>query len=294
MPGVRGVDIVLPRVSRLRHGWIGFSRSLAPGERGREFRMTNHACSVVAIQEGDTRATLVSRGREFKADGAAGDVRFYPADGEEHCLFGTAGPRGMRFATLFIPPSDMVAMAAADGIGWLPERETTVWPNDPLLARCVDLLVAPAPAGDDVAEEDKDEAARRLVLRLAELTGAAPPDWYADSSAFDRRTLRSMVALVDARLEAAPSTAELARFCGLSPSHFAKKFRHTTGWSLGRFVNRRRLRAALERLQAPRVDLATLAIDLGFSSQSHFTRLFSELTGMTPAAYRRQFRPLSR
>ena len=31
-----------------------------------------------------------------------------------------------------------------------------------------------------------------------------------------------------------------------------------------------------------------LALDLGFSSQSHFTNLFSSLTGMTPAKYRKQ------
>lgn len=34
--------------------------------------------------------------------------------------------------------------------------------------------------------------------------------------------------------------------------------------------------------------LAELALDLGFSSQSHFTRLFSALTGMTPARYRKE------
>ncbi|MBM4013222.1 MAG: helix-turn-helix transcriptional regulator [Planctomycetes bacterium] len=39
--------------------------------------------------------------------------------------------------------------------------------------------------------------------------------------------------------------------------------------------------------------LASVALDLGFSSQSHFTRLFSSLTGMTPAKYRKQFRPVT-
>jgi AraC family transcriptional regulator len=34
--------------------------------------------------------------------------------------------------------------------------------------------------------------------------------------------------------------------------------------------------------------LSQIALDLGFSSQSHFTRLFSSLTGFTPAGYRRQ------
>jgi AraC-like DNA-binding protein len=38
------------------------------------------------------------------------------------------------------------------------------------------------------------------------------------------------------------------------------------------------------------VPLAELSLDLGFSSQSHFTRLFSQLSGMTPAKYRKRFK----
>ena len=73
---------------------------------------------------------------------------------------------------------------------------------------------------------------------------------------------------------------------GLSPSHFAKKFRQSTGLSLNRFVNRRRIIHSLETLKAD-ASLASIALDLGFSSQSHFTRLFSGLTGMTPAKYQK-------
>jgi len=43
-------------------------------------------------------------------------------------------------------------------------------------------------------------------------------------------------------------------------------------------------------LQANSDTLAGIAHELGFSSQAHFTHLFSTLTGMTPAKYRKQFR----
>jgi len=78
---------------------------------------------------------------------------------------------------------------------------------------------------------------------------------------------------------------------GLSPSHSARKFRQTTGVSLARFVNRRRLQAAIRQFATTDGLLATLAQELGFSSPSHFTRLFSRLTGMRPGRYRRQLRP---
>ena len=84
---------------------------------------------------------------------------------------------------------------------------------------------------------------------------------------------------------------ELSLLTGHSPSHFARKFLVTTGLSLGRFLNRRRVAAALVALRDDPQSLAQVALDLGFSSRSHFTRLFSSLTGMTPAKYRRLFKP---
>jgi AraC-like DNA-binding protein len=54
------------------------------------------------------------------------------------------------------------------------------------------------------------------------------------------------------------------------------------------FMNRRRIRAAVMLLQDGSISLTKLSLDLGFSSQSHFTRVFSGLTGMTPKGFRRQ------
>jgi len=76
---------------------------------------------------------------------------------------------------------------------------------------------------------------------------------------------------------------------GLSPSHFATKFRRSAGLSLQRFINRRRIRRSLELLKTTSESLVSVSLALGFSSQSHFTRLFSEATCMTPAKYQKQF-----
>lgn len=143
---------------------------------------------------------------------------------------------------------------------------------------------------DDATDLRKDEAARSLLLRLVQLGGGAMPDWHADDSTFDGRTVRYLVSCVDAHLRAPPSLSDLARLVGLSPSHFAKKFRNSTGLSLHRLVNRRRLFAALELLKEQSQPVARVALDLGFSSQSHFTHLFSSLIGMTPARYQKQFK----
>jgi len=137
----------------------------------------------------------------------------------------------------------------------------------------------------------KDAAARRLVLRLAELTGGRAPEWTDDCGVFDSRTIEFLIAHIDAALRIAPSLSEMATLVGLSPSHFAKKFRQSVGLSLHRCVVQRRLAASLELLKSDSAPLAHVAYDFGFTSQSHFTRLFSEQTGMTPAKYRKLHKP---
>jgi len=68
--------------------------------------------------------------------------------------------------------------------------------------------------------------------------------------------------------------------------HLARMFRSRTGFSLHAYRNQLRLRAALERLRDPGVDLIDIALDLGFSSHSHFTETFRRSFGKTPSAVR--------
>jgi AraC-like DNA-binding protein len=68
--------------------------------------------------------------------------------------------------------------------------------------------------------------------------------------------------------------------------HLARIFKSRTGFSLHAYRNQLRLRSALERLREPNVDLTGIALDLGFSSHSHFTETFRRAFGKTPSAVR--------
>ena len=92
---------------------------------------------------------------------------------------------------------------------------------------------------------------------------------------------------VDATLGVRTSLDDMSRGFGLSPSHFGRKFQQSTGLSLNRFMNRRRVGLSFALLKKGRVPLAQLSLDLGFCSKSHFTRIFSGLTGLTPHQFRR-------
>jgi len=64
----------------------------------------------------------------------------------------------------------------------------------------------------------KDEAARRLLFRLQELSGGGVPDWHADASVFHRAEMQQFVDYIDAHLRLAPTLSAMALMAAVSPS----------------------------------------------------------------------------
>jgi AraC-like DNA-binding protein len=79
----------------------------------------------------------------------------------------------------------------------------------------------------------------------------------------------------------------VARAAGASPFHLARVFQAQTGAPVHRYLTRLRLRASLERLAEGARDLTALALELGFSSHSHFTDTFRREFGCAPSEIRR-------
>jgi AraC-like DNA-binding protein len=79
----------------------------------------------------------------------------------------------------------------------------------------------------------------------------------------------------------------IAREAGLSRPHFYRLFRTQTGVTPNLYLNTLIMEQALDALVATEVPIADIGFDLGFSSQSGFTRFFAANVGMAPTEYRR-------
>jgi AraC-like DNA-binding protein len=79
----------------------------------------------------------------------------------------------------------------------------------------------------------------------------------------------------------------IARESGLSRPHFYRLFRIQTGVTPHLYLNTLIMEQALEALVAGETPIADIGFDLGFSSQSGFTRFFAANVGMAPTDYRR-------
>ena len=80
---------------------------------------------------------------------------------------------------------------------------------------------------------------------------------------------------------------EVARECGLSVGHFSHAFRRTLGVAPHKWLIEQRIVLSKEKLRDGRLSLSDVAAECGFSDQSHLTRVFRQMVGVSPGAWRR-------
>jgi AraC-like DNA-binding protein len=149
--------------------------------------------------------------------------------------------------------------------------------------------VEAARAGTDPVDPLRiEEAVVRLLDRvLARAYGGTRRD-----SAPPRRASRALD-LADAakgwmapRIASRLTLARIARALDCSIFHLCRSFRRATGMTLHGYREQVRVRVALERLEGGDHELSRLALDLGYSSHSHFTSAFKRAFGATPSQAR--------
>jgi AraC family transcriptional regulator len=143
-----------------------------------------------------------------------------------------------------------------------------------------DELRSGGPGGRLMADALGNVLAVHLLRQFAPAP-AAPP-----GGVLPREKLRSVVDYIHAHLGAEVSLDELAAVAHLSPYHFARLFKNSTGLPPHQYVIARRIERAKELLRARvRPALAEVAAEVGFADQSHFTRHFRRLVGVTPKRF---------
>ncbi len=84
--------------------------------------------------------------------------------------------------------------------------------------------------------------------------------------------------------------AAIASVVGMHPVYLAREFRKHFRCTVGQYQRRLRIESACLEISRSDTPLAEVAAAVGFYDQSHFSRTFKRITGLTPAEYRAVFR----
>ena len=117
------------------------------------------------------------------------------------------------------------------------------------------------------------------LSRLPELGERRRPRW-----------LSVVEEAIDASPAEPPSVADLAALAGVHASHLLRTFRRHHGTTVANYARRRRIERARAEIATSTRPLSVIALDAGFSDQSHFTRVFRAAFGETPGQYARSLR----
>jgi AraC-like DNA-binding protein len=227
--------------------------------------------------------------RPFVADPTT--VTFYNRD--EPYARRELSPEGDRCEWYAVDPSllDGIVREVDPGVADHPHRpfRFTHGPVDPASyarQRLVAHHVATEADPDLLFVEEEMIAVLRRVLRQAyarrgaRTARGAPPRGAAETVA--RATAFGLT-----RLGEKLTLARFAATAGCTPFHLCRAVRAVSGGTLHAWLVRVRLQVSLERVAEPRSDLTGIALDLGFSSHSHFTEAFRKAFGLPPSEFRR-------
>jgi AraC family transcriptional regulator len=163
-----------------------------------------------------------------------------------------------------------------------------------LVSSVVDLL--------DTANRQLDvnrEAARASISRASSLLWVEiNKDSERDPSRHSRRALlgwqiRRVRDYVDAHLSARILVSDLSAIVQRSEAHFARAFKKTFDVSPHAYVLRRRVEKASHLMLVSDDSLSDIALACGMTDQAHLCKIFRQMTGQTPAAWRRERRALA-
>jgi AraC family transcriptional regulator len=271
--GWRGLE-----TSRFRYATEGF---YLPGFAG-------HA---VVLHLGPT-AKLVERegGRLHRAVVRRGDISVVPA-GLQSEWWWENGREVDRVHTYLDPGIFCMAAAEAGAEPKGLEVLNAVAVRDPVLERTAAALLEELEEGgpaDGLYAESLAQVLAVHLLRHHSSLGSGPSRRLDPESAgrLPEASLRFVADYVGDNLSGDLSLAGMAAAANLSPYHFARSFKRSTGLTPHQYVLRRRIERAREMLLATDLPVGVVARRVGFASPSHFSQQFKRAVGVLPSAMR--------
>jgi AraC family transcriptional regulator len=239
---------------------------------------------VIAINIGHSFTNELEKdGRFQRVQRARGALSFYPS----HQPFSgrLKVERGV-FANLLVLALEPVFVSrVAEGLELDADRiELTQQRGiaDPTLLHVALALRAGIQNGDALDRMYGEALSTALAVHLIREYGAAVLGPKRKCGGLPREKLVRAVEYIQDQLNADLTVSAIAQTAGVSPDHFTKLFKESTGQSPYQYVVEARVRKAKELLTTGKLTISEAAHHVGFADQSHLTRHFKRVFGLPP------------
>jgi len=211
-----------------------------------------------------------------------GQVSFFPAGS----IFASRTVDAGRFYTVSLTPQFVLNHALAPDLGcsplFLPQRGISDSVIKALCDRIREEVSATHPNGR-IYVETLGQALAAHVARHYAITNPAETPGPGSLTAHQ---LRRALEFIREHLAEDLPLSSLAKASGLSPFHFARRFKKSTGLAPHQFLIQQRVERARHLLAHSTTTLGEIALQCGFCDQSHLTNHFRRVVGITPRRYR--------
>jgi AraC family transcriptional regulator len=195
-----------------------------------------------------------------------------------------------RFFTVSITPQFFAThtdgLSAGGGNYELPALRAV---QDPLCVAIADQIRHEVAAQQPNGRQYVETLAQALSVHLVRRYGRVRVERVRPGG-LSPSQLRLATSYIQEHLGTELPLAAIAKAAGLSPFHFARRFKQATGLAPHQYVVRHRLERARQMLAGTPLTLADVALQSGFCDQSHFTAHFRRQFGITPRRFREQHR----
>jgi AraC family transcriptional regulator len=126
-----------------------------------------------------------------------------------------------------------------------------------------------------------------LAARLVQNYAVSKPAPEFKANGLPQSQLERVIDYMKANLAQDLSILDLASLTSMSESHFSRAFKQSVGVSPYQYLMQQRVERAKQLLEKRSIAISTIALDCGFANQTHLTKVFRQMTGMTPKAYQK-------
>jgi AraC-like DNA-binding protein len=158
---------------------------------------------------------------------------------------------------------------------------------DVTISRLGSLLLPALRDPDQANQLFVDHVLRAVGVHIAQTYGGIRPMSRPARGGLAPWQERRAKEILRASLKGSVPLKEVARECGLSVGYFSHAFRRTLGVAPHRWLIEQRIALSKEKLRDEKLPLSEVALECGFSDQSHLTRLFNRIVGVSPGVWRR-------